>query len=239
MKFAYVNNIKSEAKPNLIGKCIVCGNDVRSYCGGQIIHHWKHINLFNCDSWYERETEWHKNWKNYFDKSYQEIVKFDKILDEKHIADIYLPHKDLVIEFQHSPIEIKEIKAREDFYNKMLWVIDLTQTKNIEIFKTKNELNILFNKMKTKLPQEFKVDNEFKHEHSTNNEVIIFLENQGLKRENIISNLYISELEKKYHVLCEKSDYYIITWKYLQKRWIISEKPKFIDLGNDYIYPLC
>ena len=59
MKYALVDEIKTEAKPGLIGRCISCGSEVRSYCGKQMVHHWKHINLSKCDNWYERETEWH------------------------------------------------------------------------------------------------------------------------------------------------------------------------------------
>ena len=147
MKYAFVDNIKTEAKPSLIGKCINCGNDVRSYCGTQIVHHWKHINLGECDDWYERETEWHRNWKNKFDISCQEIIKFDLSTKEKHIADIYLQKKDLVIEFQHSPIKIEEIKARESFYDRMIWVIDLSSNmKNIEFYKHKEEIRSLFSR---------------------------------------------------------------------------------------------
>mgnify|MGYP000917415356 FL=1 len=239
MKFAYVDNIKTEAKPNLTGLCISCAKDVRSYCGDQIIHHWKHINLSECDFWYERETEWHRNWKNHFDISYQEIVKFDTNTKEKHIADIYLPQKDLVIEFQHSAVEIDEIKARELFYNRMIWVIDLTSVKNnIEFHKDKNDLKFLFDKMKSQLPKEFEIDKEFQESHSKNNEVADFLDFLGIGKEKIIESQYIAKLEDKYYSLCQKDEYYLMTWKNLHKRWDFSEKPKFIDFGDDNIYQL-
>ena len=129
MKFALLNGNKTEAKPNLIAECLNCGKQVRSYCGEQIIHHWKHISLSECDDWYESETEWHREWKNHFDNSYQEVIKFNELTNEKHIADVYNSVKNVVLEFQHSPIEIKEIEAREIFYDRMICIINLISIK--------------------------------------------------------------------------------------------------------------
>ena len=123
MKFALVNNIKKEAEPKEIGICICCGSSVRAYCGKERINHWKHIELVNCDSWYEGETEWHRKWKNEFTLASQEYIFRDPETNEKHIADIYNSHLKLVIEFQNSPITLDEIASRETFYKKMIWII--------------------------------------------------------------------------------------------------------------------
>ncbi len=40
-----------------------------------------------------------------------------------HRADI-LGNFDVVIELQHSNISIDEIKKREEFYKKMIWIVD-------------------------------------------------------------------------------------------------------------------
>ncbi|MCD8445638.1 hypothetical protein G1L01_11430 [Tenacibaculum finnmarkense] len=135
MKFAILNNKRIEAKPNLVAECICCGKKVRSYCGKIIIHHWKHIKLSECDKWHESETQWHREWKNKFKKENQEFIMFNSENGEKHIADIHLKNINLTIEFQHSPIEINEIKSRELFYEKLIWIIDLTH----------HEKNISFN----------------------------------------------------------------------------------------------
>jgi len=136
MKFALVNGEKLEATHGSKGVCPSCFADVRAYCGPLKVHHWKHLSLQECDFWYESETAWHRNWKNHFDSSCQEIIKIDPITGERHIADVYLPHKDLVIEFQHSPIQNTEIIAREQFYKRMLWIIDLSHVRgNINIHR--------------------------------------------------------------------------------------------------------
>lgn len=47
----------------------------------------------------------------------------DQAGGERHIADVKTPF-DLVIEFQHSPIEQMEVESREAFYGNMIWVVD-------------------------------------------------------------------------------------------------------------------
>jgi ribosomal protein L33 len=66
-------------------------------CGKIKVHHWAHKNDLNCDSWREPETEWHRQWKNRFPNDWQEVVKFDKE-GNKHVADVFNPKIDLVIE---------------------------------------------------------------------------------------------------------------------------------------------
>jgi hypothetical protein len=47
----------------------------------------------------------------------------DPISKERHIADVKAPHG-LVVEFQHSPLSLEEISAREKFYGNMIWIVD-------------------------------------------------------------------------------------------------------------------
>lgn len=238
MKFAILDGKRIEAQPNLIAKCLNCGEGVRSYCGEQIVHHWKHIKLSNCDDWYERETEWHREWKNKFDNSYQEIIRFDSETNEKHIADIYNDKKNVVIEFQHSPINTKEIKSRELFYDRMIWVIDLIPfNKNLQIIKNKSQTEVTLLEMKQNLPKDFEVSADFKLTKTQQKIGEFFSE---IMAGNIITveNHYSSELLDKYKSLCDKKDYFLMTWKRLHKRWSFSDKPKFIDIGDNNIYQL-
>lgn len=122
MKFALVNGQRQEAQPRLMGECIGCGNSVLAKCGERRINHWAHKARIQCDPWWETETEWHRSWKNQFPAEWQEIIH---IADDgqKHIADIKTPD-DWVIEFQHSYINPVERRSREDFYKKLIWVVD-------------------------------------------------------------------------------------------------------------------
>jgi competence protein CoiA len=122
MKFALVNSERREAQPNLIGLCIGCSSPMVARCGAVRIKHWSHKRRTRCDSWWERETEWHRSWKNQFPDDWQEIVHHADD-GEKHIADIKTP-EGWVIEFQHSHIQPQERRSREDFYKRLVWVVD-------------------------------------------------------------------------------------------------------------------
>ncbi|MBQ2983451.1 MAG: hypothetical protein IJD57_01465 [Candidatus Gastranaerophilales bacterium] len=129
MKYALVNNEKVEAVKGQVGICSVCGSTVIAKCGNYKINHWAHKTKQNCDAWWENETIWHRNWKNYFAVEWQEKIFTDDATGEKHIADI-CTDSNLVIEFQHSAIKPEEKISRENFYKNMLWVVDGTRLKN-------------------------------------------------------------------------------------------------------------
>lgn len=93
-------------------------------CGRKRVHHWAHRTA-NCDKWGERETAWHRNWKNEFPEDYQEI-RMEDLDGDVHIADVRLPNN-TVIEFQHSYLPEAERRSREDFYNPMVWIVDGTR----------------------------------------------------------------------------------------------------------------
>ncbi len=128
MKFALVNNIKSEATKGAIGICQCCGSPLIARCGTIKVNHWAHKGTPPCDTWWEPETEWHRSWKDNYPVEWQEISLNDKNTTEKHIADIRTVHN-LVIEFQHSYIDPKERSIRENFYQNMVWVVDGTRLK--------------------------------------------------------------------------------------------------------------
>lgn len=126
MKYALVNNIKSEALKGLKGKCQCCASEVIAKCGAYRIHHWSHKKTKSCDPWWETETEWHRRWKNCYPSNWHEFLFEDAENNEKHIADIHTEHN-LVIEFQHSHIDPNERVSREKFYKNMIWVVDGTR----------------------------------------------------------------------------------------------------------------
>ncbi len=129
MKFAIIDNNSVEAEPQKQGFCPFCNQPVIAKCGSKKIWHWAHRNISSCDSWWEPETEWHRNWKNKFPAEWQEKVFIEEFTNEKHIADVYTKHN-LVIEFQHSHIDPKERIKREAFYKNMVWVVDGTRLKS-------------------------------------------------------------------------------------------------------------
>ncbi len=123
MKLALIEGVKSDPIPHSRGVCSFCGSEMIAKCGGVKMWHWAHRSRSSCDPWWENETEWHRGWKNRFLREWQEVVHIDPLDGQKHIADVKTP-EGLVIEFQHSPIHPEELKSREEFYKKLVWVVD-------------------------------------------------------------------------------------------------------------------
>jgi competence protein CoiA len=122
MKYALVNRQRQEAHPNLLGQCVFCGDPMVAKCGEIKIWHWAHRGKRVCDPWKENETEWHRAWKGHFPADWQERIHTAEN-GERHIADVKTI-KDWVIEFQHSHLKPIERRARNDFYKKLVWVVD-------------------------------------------------------------------------------------------------------------------
>lgn len=129
MKLALVDNIRTGAKKGATGLCPCCGSQVIARCGEIRVDHWAHKGARHCDPWWENETEWHRSWKGNFSADWQEVVAQDEVTKEKHIADIKTDYG-LVVEFQHSHLNPVERRTREEFYKKIVWVVDGTRLKN-------------------------------------------------------------------------------------------------------------
>lgn len=125
MKYAIVNEQREEAQPSLSATCPSCGSPVIAKCGEIRVKHWSHQRVRNCDPWWENETEWHREWKGQFPKAWQEFIQHSES-GEKHIADVKT-EQGYVIEFQRSAIKSEERQAREDFYKRMIWIVDGTR----------------------------------------------------------------------------------------------------------------
>ena len=126
MKYALASGHRAEAFVGGRGICPTCNGEVIAKCGSHRIPHWAHQGIRDCDSWAEKETEWHRAWKNKFPAECQEFIQHDEKTAERHIADVRT-HHGLVIEFQHSHLDPNERAARERFYGNMLWVVDGTR----------------------------------------------------------------------------------------------------------------
>lgn len=132
MKFAIVDNVKSEPKKGQTGFCLSCGSLMISKCGEKKIHHWSHKGKLECDTWWENETQWHRNWKGHFPVDWQEVVHRDETTGERHIADVKTD-QEWVIEFQHSFLKTDERNSRNAFYKKLVWVVDGKRLKGDEV----------------------------------------------------------------------------------------------------------
>jgi hypothetical protein len=231
LKYAFIDGIKQEPFPKQKGICCLCGSPTSSKCGNVKVWHWGHKSSKKCDPWWENETAWHRLWKSYFNKDNQEVIHFDENTGEKHIADIKT-NNGMVIEIQNSPISEDELRAREKFYGKMIWII------NGENFK--NNFHIL-----EKLPRS----------NSKLFEDIVF--EQGgityhLKSDNFEYQEYLKlgKPDQDYHYMIEAhfltdireeiENNYIghhqFDWKHKRTVWFNTKKPVFIDFGDNYLW---
>jgi competence protein CoiA len=126
MRYALAGDQRVEAYRGGRGMCRRCNGEVIAKCGTHRVAHWAHWGIRDCDAWAEKETEWHRAWKNNFPAECQEFIQHDGQSGEKHIADVRTPHG-LVVEFQHSHLDPQERTKRERFYGNMVWVVDGTR----------------------------------------------------------------------------------------------------------------
>lgn len=79
------------------------------------------------DLWHYDMSEWHLAMQEHFPEEQREVVV--RYNGQIHRADIL--KDDMVIEFQHSPIAIDELRERNSFYRaagyKVAWVLDFSE----------------------------------------------------------------------------------------------------------------
>lgn len=129
MDFAISNSgQKIKAFPDGRAFCPNCKSILIAKCGDLNIWHWAHENLLDCDTWhYEPKTKWHIEWQNHFPGNQIEVYLSRD--GQAHIADI-LTSKEVTIEIQNSTISTTEILEREQFYKKMIWVVNSKEFKH-------------------------------------------------------------------------------------------------------------
>lgn len=81
-----------------------------------------------------RESTWHRDWKDAFPLENRERTFINRELGYHHRADVFTSCG-TAIEFQHSPISVKELKQREAFYPKLVWVLDGRKFKGFKLLK--------------------------------------------------------------------------------------------------------
>lgn len=126
VKMLYASNLDTgsmiRATHDHAAVCPSCGGPVVAKMGDIVVHHWAHVSNIECDQWHDSETKWHMAWKSRFPiQCVEQRIERDGIW---HRADVYLPDG-IVIEFQHSSISTVDIEAREKFYQRMIWVLDV------------------------------------------------------------------------------------------------------------------
>lgn len=125
MLYAYTTSgEKVQAEPGAMATCPECAQPVIAKCGEIKIWHWAHVASSTCDAWGEPESAWHLEWKSRWPASQVEVVIERN--GKRHRADIR-SGGGVVIELQHSSISPEEIREREQFYQGMIWMFDVSE----------------------------------------------------------------------------------------------------------------
>lgn len=115
------------AKPKLKATCPMCAEHLIPKCGEIITWHWSHRSETDCDSWYEPESQWHLNWKQFFSDHGARIEVPLRRGEERHRADVVLEQKgkwkQRIIELQATYLSATKIREREAFYGpSLIWI---------------------------------------------------------------------------------------------------------------------
>jgi len=220
MQYALVNGLRTEPTKGERGICEGCNGEVIAKCGNVKIHHWAHKNIEDCDSWYEPETQWHRDWKNKFPPGYREIVFTDDNTNEIHRADIHTP-KGVTIEFQNSSISLDERRSRDKFYSKLIWVVNGLK------FKGGFKLTSSIPNPRTSLLDNFEVLS------SMHADKVLFQD----KNTGEMLNIFSPQLET---VLLSlegvETPYRMFLWKNRQSVWFDTTSEVFIDIDEEVLY---
>lgn len=63
MKYALICGKKTEATKGAVGFSPSCNSELIAKFGEVKINHWEHKGKRTCDPWWEKETDWHRSWK--------------------------------------------------------------------------------------------------------------------------------------------------------------------------------
>lgn len=229
IRYALVDGIKTEPLEKLKGVCTGCGNPLIAKCGQIVVHHWAHAKNTNCDSWWEPMTQWHIDWQNQFPESWREYVFRDQSTGEFHRADVHTD-KGVTLEFQHSFISTVEMQSRNNFYRKIVWVVDgrrfggnFEVTTSIPNPDSPLLADFDFGADKDGLAKfcHFKIKKELN-------------DYGGLVRIYSIRDSELQEVSGLYKK--ESKVYWLFNWKHKHLGWLQCTAPVFLDFGDDKLY---
>jgi hypothetical protein len=171
-------------------------------------------------SFYAGETPWHRDWKNAFPKTFRERTFLDPILGQQHRADVHTSCG-TTIEFQNSPITVRELKSREAFYPKLVWVINGKKFKGFKVLKALPDVN-----------DPLIADYEFSH---TANLTMV-------SKTDILAKI-VKPRKLTFHHPALRSvplttHSYSFCWRHPHRVWYEAKCPLIFDLGGYFLYQL-
>lgn len=111
--------------------CHVCNCPMIIKRGDKVAHHFAHQARRICDPYYhDNKSMWHREMQSLFPEETQERGVWNNDKSEIHVADVLITHRnrDMVFEFQNSPIAQKEFLNRTLYYIKqgmsVVWIFN-------------------------------------------------------------------------------------------------------------------
>lgn len=224
MKYSIVNGERVSPFPKGKGTCPLCESVTIAKCGNRKVWHWSHVSNTMCDSWWENESLWHREWKSYWSEELQEVVQTDETTGEKHIADIK-NKQGIVIEIQNSPMSEEELESRENFYKNMIWII------NGDKFKKQIDFG-------AKLPNpDHPESHDLGIQPTIHKDYFMFYKVSERDPQFSLVEMYGSD---RIQSLIDESHvgHYLFKWKNPRYVWFKSAMPVFIDFGENILWLL-
>ncbi|WP_186103504.1 competence protein CoiA [Burkholderia gladioli] len=236
MGLAIVDGVRCAPRPGLKGNCPACGRPAIAKCGDLNRWHWAHAGRRHCDPWYENEGPWHREWKQQFPLDMHEIVHFDQVSGEKHIADIKRPDG-LVIELQNSTMEITEMESRESFYGeKMIWIVNADPFRSqIHFFDALPDpdadfvADLVFGQ-----PHPQWVKNRVKPRRGDGRNLMFFRRSERLpdsSMQRVYSGDDVIDLIRHHYV-----GHHLCLWQKPREVWLHSTRLTFFDFGSEEMW---
>jgi competence protein CoiA len=223
MQYAILSENRIIPSPGARASCPSCGAGVLAKCGKRVIWHWAHVSLRHCDSWWENETQWHREWKSLYPSDWREIVHFNDISGEKHIADVKTGNG-VVLEFQNSPMTVDEMFSREDFYKNMIWIINgASFRKNFHILYRLPRPNADFVRDIVFLPQ--------KHNHRGQ---LFYRKSECPDAPRCIEIHNVQDIRME--IDKEYVGHHVFDWVRPRSVWHEARMPVYIDFGENLLW---
>lgn len=232
MQYALVGGTRTEPVPGAKGNCSTCGATMVAKCGPRIVHHWAHVGRRNCDTWWENETPWHREWKSLFPPECREICH-TAANGEVHRSDIKTP-TGIVIEVQHSTMSDAERLSREAFYGNLIWVLDGKP------FKSNFDLYHELPDPRSELARDIVWNKAGRHLNGANAGIFVRLsecrkEYPDATKSRTRGGYYHFMHEIADQVIQAYRGHHQYDWVRPRKTWLDATSPVYIDFGEDYL----
>jgi hypothetical protein len=228
MRRAWFNGEKVRAEiagSGAIGQCPFMGNEVRANVG-ELRQYWSYIGgAPEFPPGYENETPWHAAWKTPIQDEFCEVI-FGQ--NNEHRADI-VGNNNVVIELQHSPIDIREVRERIRFYNentnrRVIWIVDARaywkKTLNLD-FQNRNGVNY---------PVLWKRKRQWVYHIAQNDESILFID-YNHKSDKLVQ-MWVHQ-QKLYGRFVSKRNFFLDNMNRVSKQEYIDNEEAFNKIWLD------